>query len=163
MDSWGVWSVNYHIDIQHACDDAFPVTDEILSHWVTSSLLLHRDSAELTLRFVNAEEITNLNRIYRKKNKATNVLAFPAAHPTHIELEYPLLGDIIICPTVLKQESQNLEKPLIAHWAHIVFHGVLHLLGYDHIKDDDAIKMQAVEIQLLAEFGFDNPYETEAD
>lgn len=163
MDSWGAWDVSYHIDIQHACDETFPVTDETLSHWVTSSLLLHCDSAELTLRFVDTEEITNLNRLYRKKNKATNVLAFPAGHPTHIELEYPLLGDLIICPTVLKQESQDLEKPLKAHWAHIVIHGVLHLLGYDHIKDDDAIKMQAVEIQLLAEFGFDNPYEIEAD
>lgn len=155
--------MNYHIDIQHACDEVLPVTDETLSQWVTATLLLHLDSAELTLRFVDVEEMTQLNHSYRKKNKETNVLAFPAAHPAHIELEYPLLGDVIICPGVLKQESQNLDTPLIAHWAHIVIHGVLHLLDYDHIKDDDAIKMQAVEIQLLAEFGFDNPYKTEAD
>lgn len=155
--------MNYHIDIQHACDEALPVTDETLSHWVTSTLLLHLDSAELTLRFVDTEEMTNLNHLYRKKNKATNVLAFAASHPAHVELEYPLLGDVIICPMVLTQESQNLETPLIAHWAHIVTHGVLHLLGYDHIKNDDAIKMQAIEIKLLAEFGFDNPYKTEAD
>ncbi len=155
--------MSYHIDIQHANDEALPVTDETLRHWVTSSLLLHRDTAELTLRFVNIEEITSLNHLYRKKNQPTNVLAFPATHPANIELEYPLLGDVIICPAVLKQESLEQEKPLAAHWAHIVTHGVLHLLGYDHIKDDDTVEMQAVEIQLLAEFGFDNPYETEAD
>jgi len=155
--------MSYHIDIQHACNDALPVTDETLNHWVTSTLRLHFESAEITLRLVNAEEITELNHTYRKKNKATNVLAFPAAHPEHVELEFPFLGDIIVCPTVLKQESENLGISLIAHWAHITIHGVLHLLGYDHIKDDDAIKMQAVETELLAELGFDNPYETEAN
>jgi probable rRNA maturation factor len=155
--------MSYHIDIQHACNETLPVTDETLDHWVTSTLQLHHESAEITLRLVDAEEISDLNHIYRKKNKATNVLAFPAAHPAHVELEFPLLGDVIICPIVLKQESENLETPLIAHWAHIVIHGVLHLLGYDHVKDDDAIKMQSVEIQLLAELGFDNPYKTEAN
>lgn len=154
--------MKYHIDIQHACDEEPPVTDEIICEWVKSSLSNHRNSAELTLRFVDVTEITSLNRLYRKKNDATNVLAFPADHPSHIELEFPLLGDIIICPAVLKQESQIQEKSLMAHWAHIVIHGVLHLLGYDHIKEADAIEMQSIEIKVLAEFGFDNPYESEA-
>lgn len=155
--------MNYHIDIQNVCDEEFPITDEILKQWVHAALLPHCDSAELTLRFVNTEEITTLNRLYRKKDKATNVLAFPASLPENIVLEYPLLGDVVICPTILKQESQTLEKTIVAHWAHIIIHGVLHLLGYDHIKKDDLEKMQALEIQLLKHFGFDNPYISEAN
>jgi len=108
---------------------------------------------------VDSEEITYLNHAYRKKNKPTNVLAFPANLPDNIGLDYPLLGDVIICPLVLKQESLSLDKPLTAHWAHIVIHGVLHLLGYDHINEEDADKMQAVEIKLLTQLGFDNPYQ----
>ena len=150
--------MNYHIDIQHAYEEILPVTDEQLSAWAKRPLLTHNDSAELTIRLVDAEEITSLNYLYRKKNKATNVLAFPATYPKDVELEFPLLGDVIICPTVLKEESITLEIPLTAHWAHIVIHGVLHLLGYDHIKEEDNTIMQAIEIKLLAELGFENPY-----
>ena len=155
--------MSYHIDIQHASADTIPVTDEVLAHWATLPLSKQNDSAELTLRLVDSEEITALNHLYRKKNKATNVLAFPADHPENVELEYPLLGDVIICPAVLKQESETLNKPLTAHWAHIVIHGVLHLLGYDHIKEDDAMIMQTIETQLLASLGIDDPYHTEAN
>lgn len=151
--------MSYHIDIQHASEDSSPVTDERLRDWAILALTPHREAAELTLRLVDSKEITELNHLYRKKNKPTNVLAFPASYPAHVELEVPLLGDVIICPAVLYQESQTLDKPLIAHWAHIVIHGVLHLLGYDHIKEDDTKKMQAIETQLLADLGFDNPYE----
>ncbi len=150
--------MSYYIDIQHACEEPCPVTDEILHNWAKLPLASYRDFAELTLRLVDAEEITHLNHIYRKKNKATNVLAFPSTYPKDVELEYPLLGDVIICPSVLKQESMALEKPLTAHWAHIVIHGVLHLLGYDHIKEEEALIMQSIEIQLITELGFDNPY-----
>ena len=150
--------MKYYIDIQHACQETIPVTDDILRHWATCALAPYRDSAELTLRFVDIEEITHLNHLYRKQNKATNVLAFPATYPNEIELDYPLLGDVIICPAILKQESITLEKTLTAHWAHIVIHGVLHLLGYDHIKEDEANIMQSIEIQLIAGLGFDNPY-----
>ena len=153
--------MKYHLDIQHACADVIPVTDETLSHWVTTLLTPYRESAELTLRLVDREEITSLNHLYRKKNKATNVLAFPATHPEDIELDYPLLGDVVICPAVLAEESQTLDTPLVAHWAHIVFHGVLHLLGYDHINESDATLMQAIEMQELAKLGFNNPYERE--
>lgn len=151
--------MTYHIDIQHACEELIPVSDDSLSQWAKLALVDHMPSAELTLRLVDSEEITYLNHAYRKKNKPTNVLAFPANLPDNIELDYPLLGDVIICPLVLKQESLSLDKPLTAHWAHIVIHGVLHLLGYDHINEEDADKMQAVEIKLLTQLGFDNPYQ----
>lgn len=153
--------MSYYIDIQHASQEPIPVTDEVLRNWVTLTLTPYRDAGELTLRFVDTEEITFLNHNYRKKNTATNVLAFPSTYPKEVELEFPLLGDVIICPTVLKQESILLKQSLTAHWAHIVIHGVLHLLGYDHIREEDASIMQPIETQLLNELGFDNPYVSE--
>lgn len=155
--------MSYYIDIQHACESPIPVTDDMLSHWAQLSLKRYRDTAELTLRLVDAAEITHLNHHYRKKNQPTNVLAFPATYSQEIELDYPLLGDVIICPSVLEEESKALNKPLTDHWAHIVIHGVLHLLGYDHIEEEDATVMQAIEIQLLAQLGFDNPYESQRE
>lgn len=148
----------YHIDIQHACEEDIPVTDDMLIKWAQKTLQTQLDSAELTIRLVDLAEITHLNLHYRKQNKPTNVLAFPANLPGGVTLEYPLLGDSIICPAVLQQESVTLNKPLTAHWALIVIHGVLHLLGFDHIEDKDATIMQALEIKLLAELGFANPY-----
>jgi len=150
--------MSYHIDIQHACDEPIPVSNATLRQWVQLTLEQHQKTAELTLRFVDRDEITHLNHTYRKKNQATNVLAFPANLPKGIELDYPLLGDVIICPAVLTQESETLGTTLIAHYAHIVIHGVLHLLGYDHIEETDADVMQAIEIKLLASLSFDNPY-----
>jgi probable rRNA maturation factor len=153
--------MNYHIDIQHACDETIPISDSMLTTWSTLALATQTNCAELTLRLVEPDEITQLNNDYRKQNKATNVLAFPANIPKDIALDYPFLGDVIICPHILQEESIQLHKPLIAHWALIVIHGVLHLLGFDHIEDNDATIMQALEIKLLAQLGFDNPYQIE--
>ena len=150
--------MNYFIDIQHACDEKIPVSDAMLRDWAELSLKPYKDTAELTIRLVTPDEIRHLNLTYRQQDKATNVLAFPSSYPKEISLDYPLLGDIIICPDVLKNESTELKTPLIAHWAHIVIHGILHLLGYDHIKDEDAHIMQAIEIKCLAELGYPNPY-----
>lgn len=147
------------LDIQKACEAPSPVSDETLQQWVKLALTPHRDQAALTLRLVDAREIQTLNKTYRKQNKTTNVLAFPSNLPDEIVLEYPFLGDVIICPTVLEEESLRLDTPLIAHWAHIVIHGVLHLIGYDHIQDHDANIMQALEAEKLETLGFDNPYE----
>lgn len=155
--------MSYYVDVQHASKDIPPVTDQMLIDWATTAIQPYRDSAELTVRLVDSKEITALNHTYRKKNKPTNVLAFPAIYPEDIELEFPLLGDIIICSSVLKQESEEQNKPLTAHWAHIVIHGVLHLLGYDHIKESDALEMQTIEIALLAKLGFGNPYKSEEE
>ena len=136
-------------------------TDEVLVTWIQHTLASQCDTCELTLRLVGLDEITQLNGDYRKQNKATNVLAFPANLPDTVVLEYPLLGDVIVCPAILKEESMALNKPLTAHWALIVIHGVLHLLGYDHLEDDDTTVMQSLEIKLLAELGFAHPYLTE--
>ena len=149
------------LDIQHATTTPPPVSDEQIASWVDAALLPHRDKTELTVRLVEVEEITHLNQTYRKKNKRTNVLAFPSNLPDAIPLEYPFLGDIVVCPAVLKEESLVLETSLTAHWAHIVVHGVLHLLGYDHINEADADVMESLEIKTLATLGFDNPYSSE--
>jgi probable rRNA maturation factor len=153
--------MSYYIDLQQVSKSVLPFSDYLLKKWAKLPLIEHMESAELTLRFVDSEEIKQLNCDYRKKNKATNVLAFPIILPENIELESPLLGDVIICPEILEQESKELDKPLEEHWAHIIIHGVLHLLGYDHIKDNDAEEMQAFEIKLLAKLGFANPYKIE--
>lgn len=153
--------MNFYIDIQNASGESLPVSDDELTRIALLALRDYKTEAELTIRLVSPEEITTLNDSYRKQNKATNVLAFPSNLPAEIQLECPLLGDVIICPQVVLHESKQLDKSLESHWALIVIHGILHLLGYDHIKDDEAIIMQAIEINLLAELGFINPYDIE--
>lgn len=155
--------MSYYIDLQHACDEPIPVSDKLLINWAKLALQEHRESGELTLRLVNTEEITHLNHTYRHQTKATNVLAFPSTLPDNIELDYPLLGDVIVCPAILHKESLESNKPLQDHWAHIIIHGVLHLLGFDHIKTSEAKIMQALEIKLLAKLGITNPYLIEGD
>lgn len=148
--------MTYHIDIQHACQQPIPIKDDMLILWAEATLRSARSAGEITLRLVEVEEMTQLNHTYRKKNKPTNVLAFPQQIPSMITMDCPLLGDVVICPQVLASETN--EHDLQAHWAHIVIHGVLHLLGYDHILPADAHIMEEQEIKLLAQFGYDNPY-----
>lgn len=153
--------MSYLIDIQHASLEPVPVSDETLQMWATKALSTHKDAGELTLRFVTPQDMQQLNKAYRKQDKETNVLAFPSSIPDDIALDLPFLGDVIICPAVLKQESDTLNKSLKSHWAHIVVHGVLHILGYDHIEDDDARVMQPLETDILAQLGFEDPYHQE--
>jgi probable rRNA maturation factor len=116
------------------------------------------EDPELTIRIVDEEEMRQLNQTYRQKTGATNVLSFPFEAPAHIPLN--LLGDIVICASVVKQEAHAQNKSLDSHWAHMVVHGVLHLLGYDHITDDEADTMESLEINVLESVGFSNPYLT---
>lgn len=153
--------MTYHIDIQNVTEEPLPVTEDALTHLASLALRDHQKEAELTIRLVNEEEMIYLNNTYRKQNKTTNVLAFPCSLPENIELDCPLLGDVIICPSVLLEESNQFSKSLQEHWSLIVLHGVLHLLGYDHIEDEEAHAMQAIEIKLLAELGYANPYDAE--
>lgn len=153
--------MTYLIDIQHACQMQIPFSDDMLISWIKKALESQCQTGELTLRLVDPEEIMALNASYRQKKKPTNILSFPSQLPKNIPLEYPLLGDMIVCPEVLASESQSFGTPLDAHWAHILIHGVLHLFGYDHIQTEDAVVMQTLEIQLLDQFGFTNPYHAE--
>lgn len=151
----------YLIDIQNARPEPLPFPDNEIITWVELALSSAIPAAELCLRFVSLDEITQLNTQYRKKIGPTNVLSFPSEIPKEImsEFEYPYLGDIIICPEVLHQESSEQHIPIKDHWAHIIIHGVLHLLGHDHMEPEEEQIMQITEIGLLQRLGIDNPYE----
>ncbi|TPD55526.1 MULTISPECIES: rRNA maturation RNase YbeY [unclassified Thalassolituus] len=138
-------------------------TEEQLTLWASTALKGRTDfeEPELTIRLTDEEESQALNSEYRGKDKPTNVLSFPFEMPPGIPLE--LLGDLIICVGVVEQEAQEQAKTTEAHWAHMVIHGCLHLLGYDHIKDDEAEEMEALERDLLASLGYPDPYAADTE
>jgi probable rRNA maturation factor len=111
----------------------------------------------MTLRLAHLHEAAQLNMKFRGKDYATNVLSFPLEFPE--ETGIPYIGDIVICPEVVAREAGEQGKPLLAHYAHLTVHGTLHLLGYDHENDDDALEMETLETQILATLGFSNPYQ----
>ena len=146
------------LDLQLACADANGLPGESdFQRWLDAAILPFQEEAEVTIRLVDAAESQALNLTYRGKDKPTNVLSFPFECPPGIEL--PLLGDLVICRQVVEQEAHEQSKPLMAHWAHMVVHGSLHLLGYDHIEDDEAEEMEALEIEFMQTLGFANPYQ----
>ena len=145
------------LDLQIACDPAPGLpTQAQLQGWAEAALQGRRHEAELSIRLVNEAESQTLNRDYRGKDKPTNVLSFPADLPP--ELELPLLGDLVVCRQVVEREAKEQNKALQDHWAHMIIHGTLHLLGFDHIDDDDAEVMETLEVALLGQLGIDNPY-----
>ncbi|PKH86787.1 rRNA maturation RNase YbeY [Colwellia sp. Bg11-28] len=148
------------IDLQVACTPTKLPTKEQFQLWVDTALAEVSSNPnqdfELTIRLVNNEESQQLNKQYRDKDKPTNVLSFPFEVPDGIELN--LLGDLIICIEVMKQEAQEQNKALFEHWAHLVIHGCLHLVGFDHISDTEALEMESIEITILEKLGISNPY-----
>lgn len=128
-----------------------------LRQWCELALRQRTAPSELTIRIVDEAEGRELNHTWRGKDYATNVLSFPAEIPDGL-LDIPLLGDLVICAPVVAREAAEQGKRAEAHWAHLVIHGCLHLLGYDHIDDAEAEEMEALERQLLAELGHPAPY-----
>ncbi len=145
------------VDVQWAVDQAGLPNEAVIHSWIEAVVREHQPEAELTVRVVDEQEITTLNKQFRDKNKATNVLSFPA--DKNLPVPIPLLGDLVICADVVAKEALEQNKTLIAHWAHMVIHGTLHLLGYDHIKTEQAEQMEQKEISYMQYFGFANPYE----
>ncbi len=144
------------LDLQKACTNQNIPTLSQFKQWINASLLPLHDNTELTIRIVTPQESQQLNAQYRNKDKPTNVLSFPFDVPEGIELN--LLGDLVVCADIVESEAKKQNKTLEAHWAHIVVHGCLHLLGYDHINDNDAEQMETLEIDILTKLGFNNPY-----
>jgi len=144
------------LDLQRATDAAAP-DDAAFRRWCELALRQRTADSEMTIRLVDEAEGRELNHTYRHKDYATNVLSFPADVPDEL-LDIPLLGDLVICIPVVEREAAEQGKALEAHWAHLVIHGCLHLLGYDHIEDDEAEEMEALERELLAELGHPDPY-----
>ena len=144
------------LDLQIATDPQGLPTSEDFCRWVSLALPNNEAAYEVTIRVVDEAESQQLNHDYRGKDKPTNVLSFPFEAPPGIEL--PLLGDLIICRQVVEREAQEQAKTLFDHWAHLTVHGILHLRGYDHINEDEAEEMEALEIELLAKLSINNPY-----
>ena len=146
------------LDLQLACADSAGLPAEAdFQRWLDAAILPFQQEAEVTVRVVDSAESHQLNLTYRGKDKPTNVLSFPFECPPGVEL--PLLGDLIICRQVVEREANEQNKPLLAHWAHMVVHGSLHLLGYDHIDDEEAEEMEALEVEFMQALGYDNPYQ----
>lgn len=148
------------IDLQIACEEESGLpTAEQIEQWATAAVQPQSDEVEMTVRIVDEAESHALNLNYRGKDRPTNVLSFPFECPDEVEL--PLLGDLVICRQVVEREAQEQDKPVMAHWAHMVVHGSLHLLGYDHIEDDEAEEMESLETQIMTGLGFADPYLSE--
>ena len=146
------------LDLQLACQESADLPQPAdFQRWLDAAILPFQEEAEVTIRLVDEAESNELNLTYRGKDKPTNVLSFPFECPPGVEL--PLLGDLVICRQVVEREASEQGKPLMAHWAHMVVHGSLHLLGYDHIEDGEAEEMEALEIEFMAALGFANPYQ----
>ena len=146
------------LDLQLACADTANLPSEAdFQRWLDAAVLPFQEESEVTVRLVDEAESNQLNLTYRGKDKPTNVLSFPFECPPGVEL--PLLGDLIICRQVVEREASEQNKPLLAHWAHMVVHGSLHLLGYDHIDDEEADEMEALEVEFMQALGYDNPYQ----
>ena len=143
------------LDIQREVD-GLPKDQELVK-WVKEVLTLeqHGDT-ELTIRFVSEEESAELNNQYRNKHNSTNILSFPFEMPEEVELN--LLGDLVVCSDIVKKEAAEQQKEELAHWAHMIVHGTLHLLGYDHLTDAEANVMEAKEIKILSQLGYSDPY-----
>lgn len=156
---------NLYIDLQLASEqqDNLPSESQFQT-WIDQALSIQAKTTdypetEITLRIVDEPESHNLNLTYRGKDKPTNVLSFPFEMPDGIDL--PLLGDLVICRQVVEREAVEQQKPLEAHWAHLAIHGTLHLLGYDHLTDEEAEEMESLETHIMQSLGFDDPYLSE--
>lgn len=157
------------VDLQVACEDDVLPTEADIRNWIDSAISGHNaaqlesnqdvvsSAQEITVRIVELSESQQLNHDYRGKDKPTNVLSFPFDAPPGIEIK--LLGDLVVCAEVVKQEALQQHKNHMHHWAHMIVHGTLHLLGYDHVEDDEAEYMEALEIIILNKLAIDDPYQ----
>lgn len=145
------------VEVQRASESKRLPTRARLAAFAEAALSGRREGAGLVVRLVDEPESQALNRQYRGIDKPTNVLSFPFEAPPKVRSRH--IGDLVICAPVVEREAAEQGKPLEAHWAHMVVHGVLHLLGHDHETEADAETMEALEIAILGRLGFPNPYE----
>lgn len=117
---------------------------------------LNKADGELLIRFVSSQEIQKLNKAYRHQDKTTNVLSFPSDLP--IEIDESILGDVVICIEVVEREARQQNKQFSDHLMHMAIHGMLHLLGFDHNEENEALEMEALEVKILATMNIVNPY-----
>jgi probable rRNA maturation factor len=149
------------VEIQTIFESAGQPSEAQIQLWVNTALEEFEQDTEIVVRIVDESESAELNEQYRHKQGPTNILSFPVEIPEGIDLN--LLGDLVICAPVLEKEAQQQNKLLAHHWAHIIMHGVLHLLGYDHLDDEQAEEMESKEIALLQQLNIPNPYQQVAE
>lgn len=142
------------ITLQNASHETAVPSSSQFKRWAKASL---RVDTEVTLRIVDEEEGRYLNREYRGKDYATNVLTFPLTETPH------LIGDIVLCAPVIREEAHAQNKSIEAHYAHLTVHGVLHLHGYDHVIEAQAALMEGIEVTILQKLGYANPYHITED
>ncbi|MEK6595420.1 MAG: rRNA maturation RNase YbeY [Pseudomonadota bacterium] len=145
---------SFKLAVQYATDSTELPARSQFRRWVKAALM---QDAEIVLRLVDEAEGRELNRQFRNKDYATNVLTFV------YDGTQPLTGDIVLCAAIVKKEAGQQHKNLLAHYAHLTVHGVLHLQGYDHIEDSEAAAMEQMETQILARLGYDDPYQEHGD
>lgn len=153
------------VDLQIACDNAGLPEEDSITAWAHAALSTRHNDTELSVRIVDEAESQALNAEFRGNNKPTNVLSFPFELPEGIpESELNgLLGDLVICAPVIEREAREQQKPVGHHWAHMIVHGTLHLLGYDHIEDAEAEAMEQLEREILATINIPDPYKGERE
>jgi probable rRNA maturation factor len=145
------------LDLQNASDSNKVPVPELFQYWVDTTLNNQQlTDKEVTIRVVDDSESQELNASYRNKDKPTNVLSFPFECPPEVPL--PLIGDLVICAPVVAREAKEQNKSCEHHWAHMVIHGLLHLLGFDHIEEQQAMEMESIEVQILSKLKIDDPY-----
>ena len=153
------------VDIQIACENYNVPSKEDFETWIMLSIrnidfILERDF-EIGIRVVNESESKRLNKQYRKINQSTNILSFFSSMDDNIRWSKTIpkpLGDLVICAPVIEREAIEQGKELFAHWAHMIVHGMLHLVGFDHAVEHEANEMESLEVDILEELGFSNPY-----
>ncbi len=146
--------VRVNIENVSRCDQVPDPTS--MRRWLTAAISQHASRGEISVRLVGVEEAAEFNGRYRNQSGPTNVLSFVADIPEFVDSD--LLGDLVVCAPLVNREALEQGKPAAAHWAHILVHGALHLLGYDHIQNTEALEMEALETQILGELGFAPPY-----
>lgn len=145
-----------NIEVQYQIEATGLPTPEQFDNWVSAALKGRHEQGEVCIRVVDKAESQMLNSTYRQKDKPTNVLSFPFEVPEGVPLD--ILGDLVICADVVAEEAAEQGKQAKDHWAHMVIHGCLHLLGFDHINDNEAEEMEALERQILAGLNIADPY-----
>lgn len=136
-------------------------TRALVQRWVDAAYGPDASAAQVTVRLVDEDEGRQLNRDFRGCDRPTNVLSFPFEAPSGWPLRRRVLGDVVVCVPVVQREAEAQGKALEAHYAHLVVHGVLHLLGHDHEQEDEALRMEALETQIITGLGYPNPYRSQ--
>jgi len=145
------------LEIQNESESLLIPEQKLFKYWLDAVLKNDNQDSEIVIRIVDENEMIQFNEQYRNKKGTTNILSFPFEVPEGVESQ--LLGDLLVCAPVVEQEAGQQNKKLEQHWAHLIIHGILHLLGYNHIEEMEAEEMEAIEINILSTIGINNPYQ----